>query len=211
MNKFIYRLCYYRKGNLKYVSFIDFSRFLIRALRRTSIPVIYSQGFNPQPIISFSMPIPVGVESKREWLDISLSKKIPEDFILEEWNKELTSDVQFYECHYLENSKKPLDVKYIRYELEVYYPFLDSLYNDLELFFLKEEYNILVRRGEKIKKMDLKRHLKKLEICKKENIFISALVEVIDGALIRGEEILEIFSYKPLLINQIRELLIEDV
>jgi radical SAM-linked protein len=95
MNKYIYRLCYYKKGNLKYVSFTDFTRFLIRALRRTSIPVLYSQGFNPQPLVSFSIPIPVGVESKREWLDISLYERVPEDFILREWNRELTFDVQF--------------------------------------------------------------------------------------------------------------------
>jgi radical SAM-linked protein len=209
MNKYIYRLCYYKKGNLKYVSFTDFTRFLIRALRRTSIPVLYSQGFNPQPLVSFSIPIPVGVESKREWLDISLYERVPEDFILREWNRELTFDVQFYECYFLGNSKDSLKVNYIRYEIEIFHPSLELLYNDLKEFYLKDTFNILVRRGEKIKAIDLRKYLENLNIDNKENIIINALVKIIDGGLIRGEEILEIFSYKPLMINQVRELLID--
>ncbi|MGB9857678.1 MAG: TIGR03936 family radical SAM-associated protein [Dictyoglomaceae bacterium] len=209
MNKYIYRLCYYKKGNLKYVSFKDFSQFLIRALRRTSIPVLYSQGFNPQPLLSFSIPVPVGVESRREWLDISLYEKVPEDFILREWNKELTPDVQFYECYFLGNSKNSLKVKHIKYEMELFHPSLELLYNDLKEFYLRHTFNILVRRGERIKEIDLRKYLENLNIENKENVIINVLVKVIDGGLIRGEEILEIFSYKPLIINQIRELLID--
>lgn len=209
MNKYIYRLCYYKKGDLKYVSFKDFSQFLIRALRRTSIPVLYSQGFNPQPLLSFSIPVPVGVESRREWLDISLYERVPEDFILREWNKELTSDVQFYECYFLGNSKNSLKVKYIKYEIETFHPSLELLYNDLKEFYLRNTFNILVRRGERIKEIDLRKYLEDLNIENKENIIINVLVKVIDDGLIRGEEILEIFSYKPLIINQIRELLID--
>jgi hypothetical protein len=55
----------------------------------------------------------------------------------------------------------------------------------------------------------LRKYLENLNIDNKENIIINALVKIIDGGLIRGEEILEIFSYKPLMINQVRELLID--
>lgn len=208
MNKYVYRLCYYKRGNLKYIGFRDFTKFIIRALRRTSIPVLYSQGFNPMPIISFSLPVPIGVESNREWLDIFLKEKVTEDFIIEEWNKQLSLDVQFYECYFLKDKKSAINVKYIKYEMEIFHHSLELLYNDLNKFFSKDFLNILVRRGERIKELNLKEYLEELKIKKEKNISINVLTKVINGSLVRGEEILEIFSYKPLIINQIRELLL---
>ncbi len=207
MNKYVYRLCYYKKGNLKYISFRDFTKFIIRALIRTQIPVLYSQGFNPMPLISFSIPVPIGVESKREWLDLTLKEKLPEDFIMKEWNKQLTSDVQFYECYFLKNLKNSIDVKYIKYELEIFHQSSNLLFEDLNIFYSKDSFNILVRRGEKIKELNLKEYLLELRI-EEEKFNINALTKVVDGSLIRGEEILEIFSYRPLIINQVRELLL---
>ncbi|MCX7846088.1 MAG: TIGR03936 family radical SAM-associated protein [Dictyoglomaceae bacterium] len=208
MNKYVYRLCYYKTGNLKYISFKDFTKFIIRALRRTTIPILYSQGYNPMPIISFSIPVPVGVESKREWLEVSLREKMPEDLIMKEWNRQLSLDVQFYECYFLKDDKNSMEVRYIKYEMEVYHHSLDLLYEDLRVFHSRDSFNILVRRGEKIKELNLKEYLEELKIKEEKNIYINVLTKIINGSLIRGEEILDIFSYKPLLINQIRELLL---
>ncbi|MEN2984003.1 MAG: TIGR03936 family radical SAM-associated protein [Dictyoglomaceae bacterium] len=208
MNNYVYRLCYYKIGSLKYISFRDFTKSIIRALRRTEIPILYSQGFNPMPVISFSIPVPVGVESKREWLDIVLREKVSEDFIIKEWNKQLNLDSQFYECYFLKDKKEPIEIKFIKYNLEIFSQSLEFLYEDLNIFYSKNLFNILVRRGEKIKELNLKEYLVEIKIEEDKNINIHALTKVINGSLIRGEEILEIFSYKPLLINQVRELLL---
>lgn len=207
MNKYVYRLCYYKKGNLKYIGFRDFTKFIVRALIRTKIPILYSQGFNPMPLISFAIPVPIGVESRREYLDLTLKEELSEDFIMKEWNEQLISDVQFYECYFLKNPKDSMDVRYIKYELEVFHQSSDLLLEDLNIFYSKDSFNILVRRGEKIKELDLKEYLMELSMEEKK-VNITALTRVVDGSLIRGEEILEIFSYKPLIINQVRELLL---
>lgn len=207
MNKYVYRLCYYKKGNLKYIGFRDFTKFIVRALIRTKIPILYSQGFNPMPLISFAIPVPIGVESRREYLDLTLKEELSEDFIMKEWNEQLISDVQFYECYFLKNPKDSMDVRYIKYELEVFQQSSDLLLEDLNIFYSKDSFNILVRRGEKIKELDLKEYLMELSMEEKK-VNITALTRVVDGSLIRGEEILEIFSYKPLIINQVRELLL---
>ncbi len=208
MNKYVYRLCYHKKGNLKYISFIDFTKFIIRASIRAQIPILYSQGFNPMPLISFSIPVPIGVESKREWLDLTLKERLPEDFIMKEWNDQLISDVQFYECYFLKNPKDSIDVKYIKYEIEIFHQSSDLLLKDLNIFYSKDSFNILVRRGEKIKELNLKEYIMELRIEEKKKVNIIALTKVVAGSLIRGEEILEIFSYRPLIINQVRELLL---
>jgi len=44
----------YAKGEeIKYISHLDHMRALERALRRASLPIAYSEGFNPRPKIAY--------------------------------------------------------------------------------------------------------------------------------------------------------------
>ena len=43
-----------------------------RALRRSRLPVAYSQGFVPHPLVSFGLALPTGCESLGEYLDVRL-------------------------------------------------------------------------------------------------------------------------------------------
>src|ERR1700728_3266506 len=43
-----------------------------RALRRSRLPVAYSQGFSPHPLVSFGLALPTGCESRGEYLDVRL-------------------------------------------------------------------------------------------------------------------------------------------
>lgn len=53
-----------------------------RALRRSGISVIYSQGFNPHPQIVLGLPLPVGVTSEAEYADFGISEDLnPQDFM----------------------------------------------------------------------------------------------------------------------------------
>jgi radical SAM-linked protein len=209
MDKIVYRLAFYKKGFLKYISSIDMLNFMSRALRRSGLPVAYSQGYNPRPLISLGLPCPVGIESKKEWLDISLSYYIEKEDILNKWNKELPKDLQFFDV--MESPKSSLinDTYGINYELEVFVVDEISFLEDIERFKNSNEVYILVRRGEKIKEIDLKRHIYNMKIEKRDNKYnIELKTKKIEDSIIRGEEFLEIFTYKPLLINQIREVIL---
>jgi radical SAM-linked protein len=43
-----------------------------RALRRSRLPLAYSQGFVPHPLVSFGLALPTGCESLGEYLDLRL-------------------------------------------------------------------------------------------------------------------------------------------
>jgi len=80
---------------------------------------------------------------------------------------------------------------------------------DIERFKNNDKVYILVRRGEKIKEIDLKRYIYDIKIEKRDNRYnIELKTKKIEDSIIRGEEFLEIFSYKPLLINQVREVIL---
>jgi hypothetical protein len=75
------RFKFFKKDELKYLSHLDVLALMERALMRTGLPLLYSGGFHPKPKLSFSNPIPLGVQSLAEYCDIELLEEIPaEDF-----------------------------------------------------------------------------------------------------------------------------------
>lgn len=58
---------------LRFISHLDLQRFFQRALSRTGLPIAYSQGFNPHPVMSFASALAVGWTSEYEVLDIKLA------------------------------------------------------------------------------------------------------------------------------------------
>ena len=66
------RLWYERKGLSVYLSQLELQSLFERALRRADIPLSFSQGFHPLPVLSFCRALPVGVASDGEWISIHL-------------------------------------------------------------------------------------------------------------------------------------------
>lgn len=62
-----------KKPRLRFISHLDLQRFFQRALNRTGLPIAYSQGFNPHPILSFGSALALGWTSEYEILDVKLS------------------------------------------------------------------------------------------------------------------------------------------
>ena len=74
------RVWFHKNSRAKYISHLDLMRSMTRAVKRSGIKVWYTEGFNPHPYITFPLPLPLGVESDRECMDI----KVEDGAILEE-------------------------------------------------------------------------------------------------------------------------------
>ncbi len=61
-----------RTGLTRFLSHLDNLRVIERALRRSELPVEYSQGFHPHMKISFGPPLPLGYTSESEYFDLAL-------------------------------------------------------------------------------------------------------------------------------------------
>jgi radical SAM-linked protein len=70
--RLVLRLRYTKLGKLRWLSHRDLARVLERALRRARLPVAYSAGFSPHPLLSFGLALPTGCESTAEYLDVRL-------------------------------------------------------------------------------------------------------------------------------------------
>ena len=74
----------YEKGEaIKFISHQDEFRMWERTLRRADLPLLYKQGFNPQPHMQFASPLGVGFTGVREPIDITFSPPVPLDELTE--------------------------------------------------------------------------------------------------------------------------------
>ena len=70
------RVTFGKSGPLKYTSNLDTAKIWERVLRRANLPILYTKGFNTRPRISLAMPLPLGISSECEILEVSLRERI---------------------------------------------------------------------------------------------------------------------------------------
>ena len=70
------RVTFGKTGPLIYTSNLDTAKIWERVLRRASLPILYTKGFNTRPRISLAMPLPLGISSDCEILEIALRERI---------------------------------------------------------------------------------------------------------------------------------------
>lgn len=71
------RVKFGKNGISRFTGHLDLVRNFDRTLRRSDIPVIYTQGFHPHAKISFGPSLPLGLKSTAEYIDFSLSTVCP--------------------------------------------------------------------------------------------------------------------------------------
>ena len=62
-----------KQSRLRFISHLDLQRFFQRAVNRTGLPIAWSQGFNPHPVMSFGSALALGWTSEYEVIDIKFS------------------------------------------------------------------------------------------------------------------------------------------
>ncbi len=60
---------YSKDESATYISHLDVQRSMQRALRRSTLPVKYTQGFHPHVALTFAQPLPVGVASLGDYME----------------------------------------------------------------------------------------------------------------------------------------------
>lgn len=66
----IFRIRFAKYGVVKFIGHLDVMRYFQKAVRRSMLPIKYSQGFNPHQLMVFAQPLGVGVTSDGEYMDI---------------------------------------------------------------------------------------------------------------------------------------------
>lgn len=156
------RIFYTKTGRMKFVSHLDMNRLMIRVIRKSGIPVWYTEGFNRHIYINYAVPLSLGFEGVYEVMDIRLTD---DDFSFEEaidrLNAAAPADIEF--LHAEEPVLPTVDIAFAEYEL-TFDPENAHLYEKLKEFLSKE--SVICQKKDKkgrIKEFDIIPKIKSAE------------------------------------------------
>ncbi len=99
-------LAVFEKGErIRHIGHLDIQRSVQRGLRRSGLPVAYSNGFNPHILITFASALSTGACGKREIMDVTMAEEVTAEEFLERMNHAMPQEMQLSEA-------RPLDQKH---------------------------------------------------------------------------------------------------
>ena len=88
-----YLLRFKKVGKYVYFSHLDMVNLFSRVGRIAGVPFVYTRGFNPKPKIVIPFPLPLGVSSEYELMEVYLSSRISSTELIEMFNSVLPGEV----------------------------------------------------------------------------------------------------------------------
>lgn len=157
------RLRFAKRGDLRLVSHHDLLRCLERVLRRSGLPVQQTQGFNPRPRVSFPLALALGIEGRREVLELELSEPFLPAEVLARLEAVSPAGFDFLEAQ-LSPSRRPAQVAAAHYELPVAEPERAEAQAAIERFLASESWPFTRIRPDRTFEIDLRPFVKSLEL-----------------------------------------------
>ena len=160
------RVYFDKFGEMKFISHLDLLRFFDRLLKKSQIPVKYSQGFHPRPKMSFGSPVSLGTEAYDELMDFELESPMSNEEVFERLN---SSNVMGFRVNKVEEvpRKSSIMEEYtiMIYEIEESEKDilkLEELLNRDEIVEVKEKKGKIVTRDLKVRVKSFKRDNNKI-------------------------------------------------
>jgi radical SAM-linked protein len=91
--KYRYRVVFSKNGDMRFIGHLDLQQLLERALRRSGLPLRYSQGFNPKVRLNLANALPLGFRSTAEMMDFWLEQPIEPSLIQVQLNTALPAGI----------------------------------------------------------------------------------------------------------------------
>lgn len=154
------RIKFAKLGLSKFISHLDLQRTFARAVMRSGLPVKYSNGFNPHQIMTFSLPLAVGVTSESEYVDIDFDESASNEEVEEKLKKALPPDIKLIKVSMPQVSAN--DICAAEYILKFCDICLEK--EKLESFFEEKELAVIKKSKKGDKEVNLKDYIIDCEI-----------------------------------------------
>lgn len=194
------KVAYSKQGQAKYFGHLELVNIILRALRRAGIPLKFSQGFHPKPLISFEDPLPVGLEGQKEHFYLEVAAGFNAQSILERLNQQLPEGLRAIDC-------QPAAARSLRNNLTAASYVVtnkDGFFDEKELINFNNSQEVIYRRTNrkgKTKELDLKELVLNIELLAPDRLQMTLRSE--PGKTVRPPEVLgRIFSLPANKIKQ---------
>lgn len=151
------RVFFEKTGRAKYTSHLDMYRCMQRSMKRSGIPIWYTQGFNPHIYLTFTLALSLGYESLCESMDFKLTQPMAFETVKDLMNENLPSGICVVKVG--EPIHKPEAIATADYQIIVTFEQAISkleLHSLFESFMLQETIEVLKKAkksGKKIEKI----------------------------------------------------------
>lgn len=99
------RIKFSKYGAMKFIGHLDVMRYFQKAMRRADIDIVFTEGFSPHMIMSFALPLGVGITSSGEYLDVEINTPISSKEAIQRLNDVMVEGVDVLSFRRIEEGK----------------------------------------------------------------------------------------------------------
>ena len=129
-----------KSERVRHIGHLDIQRAVQRGLRRSGLPVSYSNGFNPHIQVTFASALSTGACGKREIMDVKMAEETDADIFLERMKQAMPPELKIISARSVDDRHPALmaSLKAAEYEILIRDPLqaqriLDALPKMLEM------------------------------------------------------------------------------
>lgn len=116
------RVRYSKTGNLRFIGHIDTHALFERALRRTKLPLRYTQGFNKRIRLNLASALPLGFIGSAEMLDFWLNEPVDTAVLHEKFQNALPGEIRVLDLYPIDNSLPSLQASLLSSDYLISFP-----------------------------------------------------------------------------------------
>jgi len=189
------RMTYSKLDDARFFGHLEMVNLFLRAFRRSGIRVRYTEGFHPKPKVSFSDPLPIGMESEEEGFDIWLPEELDLETVSDRVNAQLPAGFRLVDVRIandrLSDHRSGTDIYVVKCHEPLFKEELLAAFQAAEHVFIEK----LNRKG-RLQKKDLKDMVLQIQAPAPESLYLELKRE--PGKTIRPAEILvHVFHMSP--------------
>lgn len=153
--KYRYRVVFSKGGDLRFIGHLDLQQLFEHALRRSGLPLRYSQGFSPKVRLNLASALPLGFTSTAEMMDFWLNQAVKPALIQQQLNAALPAGIRILSVAEVPNDLPSLQASLKSAEYKVSFKAeVDVSAVNANLEDLRNKPNLIVARRNK--QVDLK-------------------------------------------------------
>ncbi|NPV07704.1 MAG: DUF2344 domain-containing protein [Anaerolineae bacterium] len=194
-----YEIRFGRGHAIRFISHLDLMRVWERMFRRARLPIAYSQGFNPRPLITFAAPLPVGVLSRGDLLEAALGGLVPEETVLQALRAQAVPGLEVEEVTAVPGRRRslPARMREARYEIELEEATEGTVRGAIAALLAAPSIPVRTDRGDRVREYDLRPLVLELEYRGEPDPCLLARLRHDPQGTGRPDDLLRALGYDP--------------
>lgn len=197
--RYSYEVRFGRGKAIQYISHLDLMRVWERMFRRARLPLAYSQGFNPRPRITFAAPLPVGVLSRGDLLEVVLEECLPEETVLQGLRSQTVPDLAVESATVVPGHRQslPARMREAVYEIELWGTTPEAIERAVRALLEAPQVPMRTERGGRVREYDLRPLVLELALTDRVEMRLRARLRHDPQATGRPDDLLRALGHDP--------------